>query len=177
MKRQEFRTGSTRLYDDTAYKALNNIESSMATKSIITDELWEVEAGKGMKEAIILSSDDGFCQIIILTDEWNDRCDIELNCRGTRYGCSRMIQYAFTYRLGNFIRTLRDDEFEEIQKKVAKGLGFGYTEDDVEAVVESAEHIVPVNDNRLELATTKAQLEVYKKLYTDLLQLNLKGAV
>lgn len=171
MERSEFRKGSTRLYDDTAYRALNKIEREEKEMDR-TGEIWEIEsAGGKLKEAVVLSDYDGICQVVILTDEWNNHCDIELNCRGRRYGCSRMIQYSFENRIIGFIRSLTDDEFEDIHTKVAEGLGLEIHE----------EHCTPAKvepidgDMELELATAKAQLEVYKNMYNDLLQMTLKG--
>ena len=109
MRKQDLRTGSTRLYDDTAYKALSNIEKEENR----TGELWEIEMSNGMvKEAIILSEHENLCQIIILTDDYNEYCDIEVRCRGEQYACSQMIQYAFDRRIISFIRKLTEEEFE-----------------------------------------------------------------
>lgn len=175
MERSEFRKGSTRLYDDTAYKALTNIEREESEMDR-TGEIWEIEYASGrLKEAVILSDYDGLCQCIILTDEWNDKCDIELNCRGRRYGCSRMIQYSFDNRVTGYIRTLTDDELDDIQMKVAEGLGIEVQEEHDNST--EVERVANDPHTELELAKANAQLEVYKNMYNDLLQMTLKGAV
>ena len=169
MERSEFRKGSTWICDDTAYRALNKIEREEMEMDR-TNEIWEIEsAGGKIREAIVLSDYDGMCQVIILTDEWNNHCDIELNCRGRRYGCSRMIQYSFDNRIVGYVRSLTDEEIEDIHTKVAAGLGIELHEEHYEPVEMIDQHI------ELELATAKAQLEVYKNMYNDLLQMTLKG--
>lgn len=153
--------------DPTAYAALTEVQKgeNMDNK---TGEIWEVTDNKGYVKECIIIADHGSCSTILrLFDEDNGYNDIQVNCRGIKYTDSRKLQYCFDSACTGFIRKLSEQEFETIKTKVAASIGIKAQV--VEVVKEVAEEALQIPDN-LELERTKAQLEVYKGLYEDLLK-------
>ena len=153
--------------DPTAYAALIEVQKGEPME-MKTGELWEVKNNKGwVNECIILADYGKLCTILQLVDEDNGFNDIQVNCRGIKYADSRKLQYCFESACTGFIRKLSEQEFDTIMKKVAASLGIKAQV--VEVVKEIAAEALQIPDN-LELERTKAQLEVYKGLYEDLLK-------
>lgn len=176
MDRNLFRQGSTRCFDHTAFKALSNIEreESKMDKKDKTGELWEIETASGyVKEVIVVKDNGESCIILSLTETNGISCDIDINCRGMKYTSSKRLQYCFHDKFLGFIRALKKDEHDSIFAKVCKSLGIEQTEKVVEKVVPQP----VVIDEKHELAAAQAKLEVYKELYTELLQKTIRGAV
>jgi len=155
--------------DPTAYKALLEVQKGEPME-MRTGEIWEVTSNNGwVKESIILADHGKVCTILQLIDEDNGHTDIQVNCRGIKFTDSRKLQYCFDNACTGFIRKLSEQEFETIMKKVAASLGIKAQVVEVVKEVEIVKETEVLPDN-LELERTKAQLEVYKGLYEDLLK-------
>lgn len=153
--------------DPTAYKALLEVQRGEKMEKK-TGEIWEQETNKGyMREVIVLADHNGCCTILQLIEGENPHCDIKVNCRGEKFTDSKKLQYCFDDSLTSFIRKLSDEEFSTILNKVANSLGI---KQKVVEVVKEVKTETPVANHHLELEKTKALLEEYKGLYSDLLK-------
>lgn len=160
--------------DPTAYAALMEVQKGERKMDNKTGELWEITTKEGYnKECIIIADRGSYSTVLCLYDEPRRECDIKVNCRGMKYTSGGMPQYAFDSKITEFIRKLSDQEFEEIMDKVADALGMNRV---VEVPILSKLLSQPVAVETepiytaVELERTKAQLEVYKGLYENLLK-------
>lgn len=163
--------------DPTAYIALNNVQKGeyMGIENRI-GEIWEMANtnGKGITTGLIIADDGNVITFLGMVEEQNKKHDLEIKCRGMMYASSRMIGYKFVQSLENYVRKVTDEEFDEIMGKVAEALNIESTV--IEKVVEKEAfipHDAPIAEDvsyKMELERTKAQLEVYKGLYENLMQ-------
>ena len=152
-------------YDPTAYIALNNVQKGENMNR--TGEIWEVNAGNNYYKAVVVADDGNIATIIKLVDVDTDNSDF---CIRNKFGCSRMLMFAFTQNMVQFIRKMTNEEFKEVKSKVAASLGIHAQT--VEKIVEVEKVVEKEADSAsdVELERTKAQLEVYKGLYDNLMQ-------
>ena len=165
---KELKRNKEGYYDPTAYIALNNVQKGEYMNR--TGEVWEVHTGNLYYKAVVIADNGDIATIIKLVDEDTNNSDF---CIRNKFGCSRMLMFAFTQNMVQFIRKLTDEEFHEVQSKVAISLGI-HTKT-VEKIVEVEKpvelvKIVEEHMQEIELIEAKAQLEVYKGLYESLMQ-------
>lgn len=166
---KDFKFNHEKYYDPTAYKALNNVQKGemMNLNDNRTGEIWDVSTKNGMDYKALVIADNGqVVTFIKLVDEQTNNCDFSIICQGEKYGSSRMIQHTFTQFCETFQRKLKDEEFRDIMDKVARSLGI---ETKCEAE-DTVEEFISGQLTEMELEKTKAQLEVYKGLYDDLIK-------
>lgn len=170
---KEFKRNKDGYYDPTAYIALNNVQKGEIMNR--TGEIWEVNAGNNYYRAVVVADDGNIATIIKLVDVDTDNSDF---CIRNKFGCSRMLMFAFSQNMVQFIRKLTDEEFHEVQSKVAISLGI-HTKT-VEKIVEKpvekpvGKHgdlvkAVEEYTQSIELLEVKAKLSVYKSLYESLM--------
>lgn len=88
-----------------------------------------------------------------------------------------MVNFCTNERFGNYLRSATDDEMEQVDKALCTALGIEQKTitETVEKVVEvpapvvTAEQEIPVECFFEELTTAKAEANVYKNLYEQLL--------
>lgn len=168
-------------YDPTAYQAINSVkkeEVRLKNMRSRVGEIWECEFPHRTESVpvLIIADDGNVVTFLRLVDEKNDKHDIEVVCRGKMYASSRMIQYTFDQSIVSFERIVSDKDFKEIMDKIAASLGFeSKVLDHCENKDTNPEpvfipHAEPDIFTEMELERTKAQLEVYKSLYENLMQ-------
>ncbi len=174
---KELKRNNEGYYDPTAYIALNNVQKGEYMNR--TGEIWEVNTGDRYYRAIVVADDGNIATIIKLLDADTDNSDF---CIRSKYGCSRMLMFAFTQNFVQFIRKLTDEEFHEVKSKVAISLGIHTktvekivevkpSEEDIQKLKEAIKKEQPqIMASDIELEKTKAQLSVYKSLYESLMQ-------
>lgn len=177
MMDKELKRNNEGYYDPTAYIALNNVQKGEYMNR--TGEIWEVNTGDRYYRAIVVADDGNIATIIKLLDADTDNSDF---CIRSKYGCSRMLMFAFTQNFVQFIRKLTDEEFHEVKSKVAISLGIHTktvekivevkpSEEDIQKLKEAIKKEQPqIMASDIELEKTKAQLSVYKSLYESLMQ-------
>ena len=142
-----------------------------------TGEIWDIEKMNGeTREGIIVADHGSICTILLLQDEDNGKSDIIVNCRGEKYTDSRRVQYCTSSKTVEFVRKLTDVEFSNVKDKITKTFGIEPQKviKEIPAKIENNK-TEPISN--MELECTKAQLEVYKTMYNDLLKMTMKGAV
>lgn len=187
----ELKRNGSGYYDPTAYKAMKNIEKGEETMK--RGEIWEIGYGMEAKYAVIVSVQEIFCNVLVLSDECKGDHDIAIKATGMRYTNPAMLSYAYKDRFNRFIRAMRDDELEELLAKITEKLDFPASVNDearfeklladkneeiealkveLEETTELATSIKkelfvlrnqPIKEESQEIAVLKAQLEIYKQ--------------
>lgn len=104
-----------------------------------------------------------------------------IQCEGMMYADCDKVSFATENRIGNFIRTAREDEMAKIDEGIAKYLGIEQEKIVVEKRSEPDEEVFPQEPFTKPLVTieefVKAQTEAetYKDLYNQLLSKVLSG--
>lgn len=173
----DIRRNNSGYYDPTAFEAIKNViknERKTSKMKMKKGEIWEVQAGSGQfKNVVILNANNDLAQVIPINGHGNEYC-IEINCQGISFADPRKIQHIFSDKFVNYIRTLKDDEYNIIMDAVAEILGIKTS---YEEAVEPL-HLLPEtleNDNSEELIKAKAERDVFKNLYEKLLADVMKG--
>jgi len=172
---RDFKFNSERYYDPTVYMALNNVQKGEKMEQIKAGEIWEYNHPNATVDStgLVLAVNGDVVTFLKLIDTKNSKHDIEVNCRGIMYAGSSMIVYGFIQNFRTYIRTMNTEVFNDIKYKVAESLGISSMihEVEVEKIVEVEKAVnVPATTSDVELERTKAQLEVYKGLYENLMQ-------
>ena len=118
------------------------------------------------KEVLIVRVQDGFCNILILTDEARNENCIEVNSRSIKYTDPAMLSYAFTTSLGGFVKRLPDNAFETVLRNVEAALMLEIVN------VVTKENIVNVKRE----TEAPSDDSIYKRLYEELLEKVMKKA-
>lgn len=165
--------------DITAYKAINNLER-MKKMEFKRGEVFEYETNSGeIKSALVVSADfraeSNYINIIMLTDAPKGDVNVPIRTSGgMMYADCGMVSFALAFRMGQFLRVTTDDEMAQIDEGICKCLGLESKtiEVPVEKVVEVTPSPVQYSE---ELATAKAEANVYKGLYERLLATMMGG--
>lgn len=162
--------------DYTAYKALKNCAKGESDMAFNRGEIFEYEMvnRNEVKKALVVSADfrrnERHISIIVLNDEPKGQVNVPIVCQGKMYADCGMVSFATNDRLGDFIRKATETEMAQIDEGIAKCLGI-----EQKTVVETIKKEVPVPAPTVpksvfeELAITKAEANIYKNLYEQLL--------
>lgn len=178
-----FRNGSGYV-DYTAYKAITNIERNKKME-FNRGEIFEIETnGSENRKALIVSANfrknNRFQSIIVLTDEPKTEDAVPIVCEGMMYADCDKVSFATENRIGNFIRTAREDEMAKIDEGIAKYLGIEQEKIVVEKRSEPKEAVIPLElcDGKItieEFVKAQTEAETYKDLYNRILLTILSG--
>lgn len=116
----ELKRNGSGYVDPTAYNALKNISD----KKINAGEIWEVEYHKEYRFAVVIAAQDRMCNILCLNEERTSEADIEVIAKGLKFTDPRMLSYKSNKSFVNFVRTMKEDEFEKLLDVVSGSLGF-----------------------------------------------------
>ena len=176
--------------DFTAYKAILNYQKGENVMEYNRGEIFEYEMANRFetKKALVVSADfragERYLSIIVLIDEPKGQVNVPIVCEGMMYADCGMVSFATNDRLGNFIRKATDAEMSQIDEGIAKCLGIkqktveitkevpvipvvGKTEMTANGI--TTEHSLAVEVVE-ELVAAKAEANVYKNLYEQLLE-------
>ena len=185
MDRELLRNGSGYV-DWTAYKAMQNVMEGENRVEFNRGEIFEYETTKGeIKKALIVSADfragGRYLSIIVLIDEPKGEINVPIVCEGMMYADCGMVSFAVNDRLGNYIRKATDAEMAQIDEGIIRCLGIEPKVVEVEKIVgvptipvETLVEMTPDGfrsdiETAEELAAVKAEANVYKSLYEQLL--------
>lgn len=141
-------------------------------------EIWTMAMNNtsGMERQFLILADHGsFCTGVMLSDIEKDEHDIRVASRSMMYANSGMISYGFTDRLIDYVKTVPDADMDRILHNVADSLGINHTHvfipptDSQPQISFTSEGFSATIPDTEEITRLKAQLEIYKDLYNDLL--------
>ena len=186
MGNELLRTGSGYV-DITAYKALQNYQKGESDMEFNRGEIFEYSTSNyEKKEALIISADfrsgSRFISILVLKNEEKGVINVPIiTSSGIKYADCGLVSFCSSERLGNFLRIATDAEMAQIDEGIAKCLGIEQktVEKVVEVPVEKIVEVTPPPADSApnfkhmklleELTTVKAEANVYKNLYEQLL--------
>ena len=168
MERELLKNGEG--YDDyTAYKAIIKAEKEKKMEIYEGDIFIGINNKTGQeREYLIVKVHDKFSTVLMLTTDESLRYSVM--CNGMRYYHPGYIQYIFNDNLTEFVRSLKNKEFEEVKKNIAETLGISIEPVEVikEVPVEVIKEVQPSNREALSAAVTEAK--IYKELYEKLFE-------
>ena len=186
----DLRRNGSGYIDQTAYKAIRNVEGVKEMHEIKRGEIWKVEYKDGLEFAVVLSVKYEICNVLILKDKSTRMDDIEVNAQGIRYANPSVISNKHNRAFKTFVRSLKDEEFSRIMRGVMNALNvcdFCNTYDETECeqlreqLKEAQAEIQRLNAPtdcedgedtitlRLKLRETQTERDLYKQWYEKLL--------
>lgn len=151
-------------YDGTAYKAIMGMPKS--------GEIWTY--GTIGKEILIIKNHGTLSNVLTLLDENKSKYCIEVASRSLKYTDPRMLQYAFNEGMGQFVKSLPDEEFDKVLDEIEDALELNiYRQESPEEneALEQAKQKIKDLETQLEAAKNNptAPDSIYKRLYDDLI--------
>lgn len=158
-------------YDGTAGKAILNIEREKKMNNK-TGEIWKTQATDGAEYSVVILKDHGaIVSALRLRDERAVNDDIEIVAGAKMYADCRKVHFLRYSALTGFMRTLSDAELRDIRIKVTDALDLGDAAESVEKKPAEKVEIRGENGGASQrLVEVTAQLEIYQKLYNELLE-------
>ena len=187
MKDNDLKRNASGYYDETCYKGI--------TAPPKAGEIWK--HSRSGDYVLILAVNNRVCSILKLTDRECTDC-IPVVCKAQMFTSPSMVAYVFNESIGEYVKSLKKEEFSEIQKAVAKALGITATaavpHDDINAMeneikmlkseisdymAESTKLHFELNAKKLDekewndtyarMSKEITKLNVYKDMYMDLI--------
>lgn len=116
MKDADLKRNASGYYDEPCYK--------VCTAPPKPGEIWQ--HSRSGDYILILAVNDRVCSILKLTDR--DCTDgIQIVCKVPMFTSPAMVAYVFNESIGEYVKSLKEEEFREIQKAVGKALGITAT--------------------------------------------------
>lgn len=138
--------------DETAYKAikktLREVET-MGSTGVRKGEIWEVESGIGTKLAVVINCFEKYAATVMLQEQEPGDNAVRIVAHGIMYADAGRLGYVFYDKFLNFVRTLNQEEDQQLRRAIGKAL-------DIEPC-ESLE--VDIFRLREELAKAKGELK------------------
>lgn len=158
-------------YDETAGKEILNIEREKKMNNK-TGEIWKTQATDGTEYSVVILKDHGaIVSALRLRDERAVNDDIEIVAGAKMYADCRKVHFLRYSALTGFVRTLSDAELRDIRIKVTDALDLGDAAESVEKKPAEKVEIRGENGGASQrLVEVTAQLEIYQKLYNELLE-------
>lgn len=167
-------------YDPTAYEAIKNYRKD--AEKMKAKEIWEIKMNNGKFQDFLVLAVNGTVATGLNILELYGSNLIEITCGGIKYVDARKLQYAYDDMASQFIRVLKDEEFDAVMADVTMKLGIDVlkTVPDIKTIAEPKVEVVKESkipssretelNVELKLELTKAQTErdIYKNLYEQL---------
>ena len=167
--------------DPTAYKAMKNVlKEENGMEELKRGEIWSIERENYTRECLIVQPKRGYymgimlCDIIPKNADPDDLC--EIMSRTLMYADTGKLTYVTAVAPKQYVKTIPDDKMDEVMHKIVKALQLP-VEREVKKEPSNKASLAPdVVVNATELTAVKAERDVFKGLYTDLLDRIMKGA-
>ena len=161
--------------DPTAYKAIMEVDDMELLSEYKRGEIYEFDPDNSIRKesyALVISADfrckERVISVIILSDNTRSINDVLINCRGVKYAAPSGVQYTFSDKIGNFVRSATREEMDEVDKQISRYLGLNHCNDVVTEVKnEDPVSSSPMDHTAMIEAITEAR--VYKQLCDRLL--------
>lgn len=191
-KKNDIRYNGSGYYDETAYKAIKNIDrGGMASMEYNKGEIWEIETANGItREVLLVQCFDDYAAALTLVDSQPNHTYMQIKSQDLRYMDCGRLGYVFYDKFVKFVRMVSDEELKEIQYRIASALDLPAMEmteaaepapASVDAEADTAtqqQDDAPESkcelqqllmDSALELQGMTRERDVYKELYNQLL--------
>lgn len=169
----ELKRNGSGYYDDTAYRAIKNVMGGKQM-DMSRGEIWEVEMNNGVvREVFIIKPFEEYAVGLILRDTPSSS-SIMIKSRAAMYADTRRMTYAYYDKIGNYIKTLPEDDVQYIIAEVVKTLDLGTGNEGINLL--AAPKCEPAPDSGPAIIRLEAERDIYKGLYESLLEKAVKPA-
>lgn len=150
----DFRKNAEGYNDPTPYNAMKNIEGGH-NMNINAGEIWECSCGYNkLKLFLVLKVIKKVALVLALNEDRKCEDDIEVICKGIRFTTPYMVSYKFEEGFVNYVKSMKEDEFETLLDVVGGHLGF---EADGNTFEEATHEMV--NELKMKLEDSERNLE------------------
>jgi len=151
IERREMMTNGSGYYDFTAYLAIKDIQEGviMGVRGDYADgDIVTVEKNNGYtEEMLLLKCHDGYASATILREKEPYENAVPVISRQKMYADAGRLCYVFYDMITGYIKSVPDDELENVRQRIGKALGIGTL-----AVPESqTEHTAVLRDEDISL--------------------------
>lgn len=161
-------------YDPTAYEAIKKTDKKGKKKmeNFYQGDIVKCKQQNGTeREYVILSVHDKFSTVLMLGND--EKMSFSIKSNGLKYAEPGMLQYMYNDNIICFIRSLTDKELNSLMNAVIDSLGYDFGLDSAaaETTLEPVVKEVFVENQQTveELTKAKAERDVYKNLYENLI--------
>jgi hypothetical protein len=114
MKDKEPKLNASGYYDEPCYHTIKAMDVPQA------GEIWtHNQSGTYM---LVMANDNGVCPTLRLNEQQKDGC-IPVTCRVPMYANPAFVGYGFESNLAQYIKTVKEDEFQAVKQRFADMLG------------------------------------------------------
>lgn len=159
MKDNDLKRNASGYYDEPCYKA--------CTAPPKPGEIWQ--HSRSGDYILILAVNGRVCSILKLTDrECTDA--IQVVCKVPMFTSPAMVAYVFNESIGDYVKSLKEEEFREIQKAVGEALGITATaavpHDHINVLEDKVTKLTKERDDALKKADDLST-DLYAKIMAD----------
>lgn len=158
--------------DTTPYEAIKNVMKGGNDMEIYGGDIFKARLnGGGEKEFVLLAVHNKFSTVLMLSD--NESLPVSVIGSSMKYTDPGQIQYIYNDNLVEFIRSMKQKEYDELMRAVADGLGIKQKPQEakeipvVKEIIKEVPKAVPEASE--ELTKARAERDVYKQLYENLI--------
>ena len=149
MKDKELKLNASGYYDEPCYKAI--------TASPKPGEIWvHNQSGAYM---LVMANVNGVCPTLRLNEQEKDGC-ITVTCKVPMYTHPAFMGYVFEGNLSQYVKTVKEEEFKAVKKRIAEVLGIGGTFAVIDVDQGTHPHILEEKVKTLEDEREKLILEI-----------------
>lgn len=167
--------------DPTACVAISKIlKKKDGDAKLSKGGIYEIDYPNGeTRYAVILATHAKYATILTMSE--NDKLPYKVSCGGVKYTDPGMIQYAYSNRFKTFVRSMEEDEFDNLFNAVIGKLGYKPTKSKIKNELGIEAETSPVEyarDGRFmipktmkletDLLKVQAERDIYKSLYQEL---------
>lgn len=151
----ELKRNSEGYYDPTAYKAMTNVQKMEKRSEYLRGEIYEyfLNGGYEPKYAVVISNndrpDEGYLNVIILTDEQKGNISEEIICVKMMYADCGMVSFAKINKFGKYMRTATADEMRRIDEGIIVSLGLKVQSVDDSKKIEKLREQICCSDEKV----------------------------
>ena len=161
--------------DETAYKAITNIESEgvyVKGYEVNKGEVWEVESGVGTKMVVVLNCYERYAATVMLSEQEPDTNAVGIVARGMMYADAGRLGYVFYDKMVDYVRRLSESEDQELRQAIAYALELPLDEQPYESMAADANREIEglqyeIAQLRKELAAAKEAAQLYEEAAAD----------
>lgn len=114
----DLRRNGSGYIDQTAYKAIRNIEG---VREMERGEIYEVQYNGDYKEAVVIAVHPNLCTVLMLDDKQYNN-SVQVVSTSIRYANPEMLSYKTKRDFGRFVKIMKDDEFKVLMNQVMRKL-------------------------------------------------------
>ena len=144
-------------------------------------EIWTFRNSAGdTRECLIVAVHKRYCSVLTLSENASLDSNLEILSKKMMHADAGKVSFVFNDKLDQFLRVLGEDDFAVVHDAVREALGFVVPKMDSSA--DSVSPSLPVTEEDapgyalMKLARCESELEVYKRLYAELLEKCLRAA-